>query len=94
LVTTNATILLFNFVSLEREDLDWADLYTEKASFTVNLIPEDIQPWLHTNMPLWIKFQLPDPLPTSTQAVPIEGGADRNEQTSILSKPNRIKLPL
>jgi hypothetical protein len=47
LVTTNATLLLFNFVLLEREDLDWTDLYAEKASFTVNLIPDDIDSWLH-----------------------------------------------
>jgi len=91
LVTTNATLLLFNFVSLEREDLDWTNLYAEKASLTVDFIPEDVQPWLHTicRNGLNSNYQIP----CLSVSVPAEGGADRNEPISILSKPHRIKLP-
>jgi hypothetical protein len=93
LVTTNATILLFNFVSLEREDLDWTDLYAEKASFTVDFIPEDIQPWLHTICRNGLNFNYQIPCLPAPVPVPTEGGVGRNEPISILSKPNRIKLP-
>jgi hypothetical protein len=44
LITSNASILFHNLIQFERKDLDWADLYTEQAAFTVNLVPNHIQP--------------------------------------------------